>query len=194
MAEIKCLGVWDTVGALGVPVAGLRRLTKGKYEFHDVELSRFVRNGFHAIAIDERRKTFKPSIWAKKEKPGQHVEQVWFAGTHTDVGGGNRGTGLSDIALLWMAQKAGSCGLALDTQYLDAISHPDADGRLHTKAPWFYRFLGTFKRQLGRGGLNEAIHPEAVARFENPSVAYRPENVAAYMGDPEHKIAIVKKP
>ncbi len=194
IAEIKCLGVWDTVGALGVPVAGLRRLTRRKYEFHVVELSRFVRNGFHAIAIDERRKTFKPSIWAKKEKPGQRVEQVWFAGAHTDIGGGNRGAGLSDIALLWMAQKARSCGLALDTQYLSAISHPDGNGRIHSKAPWFYRLLGTFTRPLGRGGLNEAISQEAVARYENPSMAYQPKNVAAYMNDPDHMVAGEKQP
>lgn len=183
IVEITCLGVWDTVGALGIPVSGLRRLTKGKHQFHDVELSRFVRNGFHAISIDERRKAFAPSIWANKVKAGQRVEQVWFAGAHTDIGGGNRSSGLSDIALDWMAGKAAFCGLAFDVAYLKDICHPDGNGPLHLRIPWFYRFLGSFKRRLGRGGLNESVHPEAIARYRSPTMAYHPENLTAYLSE-----------
>ena len=93
--RVEFIGVWDTVGALGIPVRGLRALRKGRYEFHDVELSKYVKHGYHALAIDEGRGPFKPSLWAAKENPGQTVEQVWFAGVHSDVGGGYASSGLS---------------------------------------------------------------------------------------------------
>ena len=67
--EIKFLGVWDTVGALGIPVRGLRLLTMRRHGFHDVKLSSLVRNAYQAVAIDERRAPFKPSIWQAMPKP-----------------------------------------------------------------------------------------------------------------------------
>lgn len=84
---ITFLGVWDTVGALGIPVAGLRRLTADKYLFHDTELSGTVKNAAHALAIDEYRGAFQPTLWRWKPKEGQRVTQTWFAGAHSDVGG-----------------------------------------------------------------------------------------------------------
>ncbi|MGY0559281.1 phospholipase effector Tle1 domain-containing protein [Luteimonas sp. A277] len=66
---IQFIGVWDTVGALGIPVRGLRSLTAHKYRFHDVELSGSVRNAAHALAIDERRAPFEAARWAFKPKP-----------------------------------------------------------------------------------------------------------------------------
>ena len=83
--KIRVIGVWDTVGALGIPIRALGRLTRGRYEFHDTELSGSVENGFHALAIDERRGPFAPTLWSEKPK-GHRVEQVWFAGVHGDVG------------------------------------------------------------------------------------------------------------
>ena len=68
--EIKFIGVWDTVGAMGIPAAGLRRLTQRKYKFHDVKLSRIVKHGFQAIAIDERRKPYAPSPWKTDPEGG----------------------------------------------------------------------------------------------------------------------------
>ena len=71
-------------------------------------------NAYHAIAIDERRRPFRPTLWVKQDDAkDQTLEQVWFAGAHCDVGGGYRDPGLSEIPLLWMAEKARSCGLVV---------------------------------------------------------------------------------
>ena len=110
MVSVKFLGVWDTVGALGVPVGILRRFNQKKYCFHDTQISGIVKHAYHALAIDEKRKPFAPTIWTTK--PGrENSEQAWFAGVHSDVGGGCPDTGLSYKALLWMVQKAAACGL-----------------------------------------------------------------------------------
>lgn len=108
--EIDFLGVWDTVGALGVP-GGLNSLTAPKYEFHDTTPSLCVRRARHALAIDECRDEFVPTFWTvDRNRPDLHeamdIQQVWFAGAHSDVGGGYPEKGLSDIPLVWMAQEA----------------------------------------------------------------------------------------
>lgn len=114
--RICCIGVWDTVGALGIPGRFFKHVTRGKYEFHDVALSSRVDHAFQALAIDERRKAFAPTLWAAP--PDQHMEQVWFPGVHSDVGGGYLEAGLSDLAFLWMVERVSTCGLAFDEGYL----------------------------------------------------------------------------
>jgi uncharacterized protein (DUF2235 family) len=95
---IKCIGVWDTVGALGIPLRGLRGLTRRRYDFHDTELSGSVEFAFHALAIDELRAPFEPTLWLEKPKPNQLVSQTWFPGVHSDIGGGYASNGLSTSA------------------------------------------------------------------------------------------------
>ncbi|MBI4202350.1 MAG: DUF2235 domain-containing protein [Chloroflexi bacterium] len=181
VVEIWCLGVWDTVGALGVPVGVFRTLNKKKYEFHDVELSRYVRHGYHALAIDERRKPFTPTLWADMPKEGQVVEQVWFAGGHSNVGGGNADTSLSDLSLQWMLAKAAECGLGLDQEYLSQITRPNALGPMHTEVPSFYRLLGTYVRPIGRADHQEALHPSVMERLDSPALNYQPRNVLDFL-------------
>ena len=117
---VDFVGVWDTVGALGIPVGGFRPpLLSRLWTFHDTRLSRYVLNAYQALAIDERRRPFKPTLWVQQDDSrDQTLEQVWFAGVHSDVGGGYSDVGLSEIALLWMAEKARSCGLALKSDHL----------------------------------------------------------------------------
>jgi uncharacterized protein (DUF2235 family) len=116
--RIKFMGVWDTVGALGVPLGTLfRGATIRKHGFHDTGLSSYIDNAFHSLAIDEGRYTFEPSLWKSAPKPGQHVEQRWFAGVHSNVGGGYKEHGLSDYTLRWMADRAVGCDLALHPSY-----------------------------------------------------------------------------
>jgi uncharacterized protein (DUF2235 family) len=130
--EVKLIGVWDTVGALGIPVRGLRSLTSGKYEFHDTALSKTVKFAYHALSIDERRAPFEPTLWLGKPKPGQTVEQTWFCGVHSDVGGGYPERGLSDVALEWMIAKARNAGLAFDAATMAANpTQPNHRGTLH---------------------------------------------------------------
>ena len=116
--RIRFIGVWDTVGGLGIPVLGPRllkpvvRWLNHRWEFHDTRLSTWVDGAFHALAIDERRAAFEPTLW--HQQPGadrQELKQVWFSGVHCDVGGGYTDTSLSDLALLWMVDRARQYGL-----------------------------------------------------------------------------------
>jgi uncharacterized protein (DUF2235 family) len=111
---VHFLGVWDTVGALGVPgdIAFLNLLDNWRsFQFKDTVLSNNVRHARHAVAMDERRESFTPTLWANaKDHPD--ARQLWFAGVHCDVGGGYAQTGLSDIALEWMMDEAEAQGLA----------------------------------------------------------------------------------
>lgn len=134
--RIKCVGVWDTVGALGVPVTAFADFNLEKFGFHDTQASDMVDYAFHALAIDEMRDEFVPTLWTKpassSSTPAPHVEQVWFAGAHSDVGGGyDRANALSDIPLVWMAERAQSCGLHFDPGHLPAKSGLNPLATLH---------------------------------------------------------------
>ncbi|NKJ00715.1 DUF2235 domain-containing protein [Novosphingobium sp. SG707] len=105
---IDTIAVWDTVGAMGIPKPILMSKARHDYlKFIDNKLSDKVRHGLHAVAIDERRRDFTPTLWA----PRDGVVQCLFAGAHADVGGGYPDQGdnaaLSTIALHWMAAQLG---------------------------------------------------------------------------------------
>jgi uncharacterized protein (DUF2235 family) len=127
LLKVHYLGVWDTVGALGVPTR-YRLLTffNRKYRFHDTALSAIVLSGRHAVAIDERREDFTPTLWSnvdqlnkdEGEDPDSALapyQERWFPGVHCGVGGGGDFRGLSDQALSWVWDGAQRAGLALDT-------------------------------------------------------------------------------
>ena len=114
--RVDCVGVFDTVGALGIPFDAFWRFNREKYEFHDVELSSVTKVNLQALAIDEHREPFEATVWRKpKFKSYESVtEQVWFPGVHADVGGGyltetaRRSLpegGLDDITLAWLLQR-----------------------------------------------------------------------------------------
>jgi uncharacterized protein (DUF2235 family) len=114
---IKVMGVFDTVGALGIPTDLANLYNRNKYSFHDTTLSPMVDCAFQALAIDEKRASFEPTLWAKPkvQRPGQTVEQVWFAGVHSDVGGGYENSEAADIPLRWMlARVLSNSGLSID--------------------------------------------------------------------------------
>jgi len=160
--RIRCLGVWDSVGALGLPTFGPfgRRMTR-KYGFHDVQLSGHVEHAYHALAIDECRKPFLPAIW-EVDTPGQDVEQVWFAGVHSNVGGGYPDCGLSDIALEWMMSKAAALGLEFDERYVSMAVTCACDGELYDSMSLGYKLFHMFMRPAfkdGRRVINEPRPP-----------------------------------
>ncbi len=131
-AKVHFLGVFDTVGALGVP--GFMRHAP---RFHDVQLSPQILRARHALAVDETRLKFAPTFWEAPEEPSgaptedARVKQVWFEGAHSDVGGGYRQTGLSDTALLWMAREAHAAGLVFDVSLLNHYVDSGADPIRH---------------------------------------------------------------
>lgn len=102
---VHVIGVWDTVGALGVPFELLNRLNPWSHHFHDTSLSCHVPFAFQALAIDETRKVFAPTRWTNVPVPSRVVEQVWFVGAHSNVGGSLEIRALSDISLKWMCDQ-----------------------------------------------------------------------------------------
>ncbi|KAM0280353.1 hypothetical protein ACHAQH_004066 [Verticillium albo-atrum] len=115
-AEVKAVGVWDTVGSLGVPKGPLRAVTGGRSDdeirFASLEMHRNVQHAFHALALDEYRTAFSPTLWERG--PGNSntvLRQVWFAGNHGDVGGGWEDEQSANVALAWMADQLASVGV-----------------------------------------------------------------------------------
>jgi uncharacterized protein (DUF2235 family) len=192
--RIKFIGVWDTVGALGIPLRGLRGLTRGKYQFHDTELSGTVEYAYHALAIDEHRAPFEPTLWAYKPKPGQIVEQLWFCGVHSDIGGGYPEVGLSDITLEWMIGKAENAGLIFDDAVIKAhVLHPNLQGELHKSKTGLYRLTAGIDRTIGcstedpkdphgapkRDDPTQSVHASVRGRWDNDP-RYRPSSLKEY--------------
>lgn len=121
---VNFLGVWDTVGALGIPVGFLSEISGLVHGFHDTSPSRIVKHGAQALAIDEHRDEFVPTLWTGTAPAGSTIEQVWFAGCHGDVGGGYSDRELADIPLLWMIDRAKSAGLQVDETTPGLLPHP----------------------------------------------------------------------
>ena len=181
-ASVYFIGVWDTVGSLGIPISWLRFLTRHKYEFHDVTLSSTVKNAYQALAIDEHRKAFRPAVWDTKRGADQTVEQVWFAGAHSNVGGGYADSGLSDLALKWMTQKAALVGLAIDQEYMEAHVHPEPGGKLIDSRSGLFKLMGKFVRELGVGvDPTQSIDESVEHRHADPALAYAPSNLKAVL-------------
>ncbi len=132
--RVQCLGVFDTVGARGIPVHWFSKLNRLKYEFADTELGKTVDVALHALAIDEKRWAFQPAVWSRPpHEPNRMVEQVWFPGVHSNVGGGYEDNRLSRIVLDWMMNRvrASGLGLAFDHPFLDAAPENFAEGRIY---------------------------------------------------------------
>ena len=107
--RIKAIGVWDTVGSLGVPrVEWLGKIGKrgqtemSDYKFYDTQLDPCVENAFQALALDEQRASFEPALWEKRHNDVTNLIQVWFPGVHANVGGGYNDQELANITLAWM--------------------------------------------------------------------------------------------
>lgn len=180
--DVHFIGVWDTVGALGIPLRWLHKFTRAKHQFHDVQLSGIVKHAYHALAIDEQRWSFRPSVWEAFDKPGQVVEQAWFAGVHSDIGGGYSATGLSDQSLAWMIEHATTYGLAFDPEYLSVVSKSDPLGTLHNTNQGFYKFMRPHLRPIGlEGRANETISQPALQRHQTPTADYAPTNLTTYL-------------
>jgi hypothetical protein len=118
-AEVDCVAVWDTVGALGVPLydTGDRRLDV--FQFCDCALSGKVKKGFHAVALSERRADFTPTLW----EPREGITQMLFAGAHADIGGGypvrDDESGLAHLSLKWMCDVLEAEGLLFQARAAD---------------------------------------------------------------------------
>jgi uncharacterized protein (DUF2235 family) len=183
-APVKMVGVWDTVGSLGIP-ALFGGVDPIKYGFLDTNLHPSIQNAYQALALDEHRREFPPTLWSlpKTPVPGQTVEQVWFAGVHSDVGGGYPSTvpALSDITLYWMMSKAEKLGLSFDPATLEKYRKLAADaaeakaaalGMLHHS---WNLFWGIPRRREVPDGAEIS---NSVAMRAAADASYRPKDLA----------------
>jgi hypothetical protein len=202
--DIDVVGVWDTVGALGVPLGLFDRLNHTRFAFHDVSLSSRIKNAFHALAIDERRGPFVPTLWMQPredaEKQRNWLEQAWFAGVHSNVGGGYAEAGLSDIALRWMVDRVKAhpgtptgTTLEFDDVYLNELTRPNELARLYDSMTAAFRALGETERNIDHNREQndrlgvftwEYVHESAKLRYDAAhrlEMPYAPENLKMYI-------------
>lgn len=173
LIPIWFLGVWDTVGALGIPddMALLNLIDNmHDYSFHDTALSLSVKTARHAVALDEMRASFQPTLWATTNEVD--AKQIWFPGVHSDVGGGYREAGLSHGALDWMVKEAANCGLTFDASSLVQIK-PDHLDVLHDSCINAFSLLPTQPRSAPALSSSD-IHQSARDRQNNPPIRQSP--------------------
>ena len=173
---VHFVGVWDTVGALGIPFS-LMGLFDGDDEFYDNRMGANVVTARHALAIDEQRQDFEPTLWQSRD--GVDLRQVWFAGCHGDIGGGHApdpdGRCIADVAFAWMLDEAGHAGLGAE----DHVRHAITDGALaqiHPSRTGLFRVRPTLERPLDPAGFDTRLHPSVRDRYDNDE-GYRPANL-----------------
>ena len=198
--RVRYLGVWDTVGALGIPTTVMwTEWSRRKYQFHDLRLSSFVESARHAVALDERRVTFDATLWENIDQLNMDrkvsvdaddapYQQRFFPGTHGGVGGGGDRRGLSDNALEWIWDGARHAGLELDlrkgsrvydlkpdhTEFVDNVTPTGKIGLW-----WFLDKVMTKRDRVGPTELYE-IAPSARRKWKDDpahlkdKVSYRP--------------------
>jgi hypothetical protein len=181
-----------------VPTSGpIGWWTRRNWGFHDVQLSGRVEHGYHALAVDERRRAFAPALWQADEEHAeqQHVEQVWFAGAHSDVGGGRPSCGLADTTLWWMAGKARAAGLELRQESLREVTDDDVcESDLTESYRSVYRLQAPLVREIGTSPVtvlgrvlrtHETVHQSALERHRRltapPRGPYAPANLLTYL-------------
>jgi len=196
-------GVWDTVGALGVPFGNFPTISRSQYAFLETDLRINNDRAFHALAIDEHRETFAPTLWSKTvvkgadtypPRPLQEVEQRWFVGAHADVGGGYANDLLAQIPLKWLMQKAQQNGLVcketvnIDGDESQAPVHDSFGEMLGGLYKFcklgrpYYRAIGAAPEQIGDATttmINETIDSTVFDRWRNDA-GYRPLNLVAW--------------
>ncbi|WP_417069782.1 DUF2235 domain-containing protein [Niveibacterium terrae] len=198
---IRLVGVWDTVGALGIPLFNGVRLVDDMearlFEFADRDLNPRIENGRQALAIDETRSDFTPALW----NPREGIRQVWFPGVHGDVGGGYRHTGLSDGALQWMVDEINGLreGLVLDTHELGDEFAPNSSEDRHDEArKLIWQLRPRCPRQIPADATLSATVLERLARrpdYRPAALKKMPGCAGFYTGPaPEEKLLPVREP
>ena len=150
---IEMVGVWDTVKALGLRLPILWRWAEARHAFHNHELGPHVRNGFQALALDETRQVFEPVLWECPEGWKGHVEQVWFRGSHGDVGGQlggvHKARPLANLSLVWMLERAEDCGMKLPEGWRHRFELDPCAPSVGTWSGWGKIFLLRGRRRVG---------------------------------------------
>ncbi|MFK7745483.1 MAG: DUF2235 domain-containing protein [Roseobacter sp.] len=174
--QIEMIGVWDTVKSLGLNMPVLWRLSEKAHAFHNHDLSHNVKAGYQALAVDETRVAYKPVLWTSPAGYAGRVEQVWFPGTHGDVGGQLGGyepaRPLSNIPLVWLMERAQLAGLPLPDGWVkrferDATAPMLGTFRGHGK--WFI----TRRARVVMQDPSERIHDSVALRASKAPIVGR---------------------
>jgi uncharacterized protein (DUF2235 family) len=172
--EVEAVAVWDTVKALGLRLPIIWRWAQAQHVFHNHALGPHIRNGFHALAIDETRQAYAPVMWQFPKGWSGHVEQVWFRGNHGDVGGQvwqhPQSRPLSNIPLVWMLERLSDCGVPFPEGWRDRFMQDVAAPSIGNWRAWAKVFLSRRKRKVCQD-LSERLHESISGKGPPVSVA-----------------------
>jgi uncharacterized protein (DUF2235 family) len=185
--RVRFIGVWDTVGALGVPASHVP-FSRDFYSWHDTELSKIVDYAYQAIATDERREDYAVSVWTKIKEENKEVEQRWFVGAHSNVGGGYHkqpGDTLPNPPLRWIQDKAETAGLIFKNKA--TVANTDCLAQVNDSFKEFmYGMYKMFKQPFDRPfgtGVNETVDDSVWSRMRAQS-DYRPASLKNHPARP----------
>lgn len=168
---IDGIGLWDTVGSVGIE--NLERDPDREHRYHDMSLPTSVRHAAHALALDERRGDYVPSAWSEEEVARDGVHQLWFAGAHSDVGGGYDGKELYKVSLKWVLEQMPD-SLLLPEGYLAKLE-PNALAELtdsinDSKLAWLWKK----RSQHLRTASPEEFHASVLERMSATLAPHHP--------------------
>ncbi len=186
--NVRFLGVWDTVDAVGLPFDGLAEALNRVFQwrFADRRVSRRVLRARQALSIDDERRTFLPNLWDEgPEQPTApdthpHVEQVWFAGVHTNVGGGYDKDQLAYLSLDWMLSEACREGLRFPADARARIRREAdplgllVDSRAGMAGLYRYRPRDVAQLSAHAGVACPGVHASVLARVRDAPLGYAP--------------------
>ena len=202
--KVKVVGVWDTVGSVGLAAGDIPGISRSQFDYLQTGLRIHILNGYHALAIDEHRNDFTPTLWdvrhpkdpnavIAKPRPLSSVEQRWFVGAHANVGGGYETDLLAQAPLRWMMKKAESQGLSFRSEVDldgDALKASIANSYKEFAYGLYARVTKPHYRIIGREpdvrddgshiNVNETIDATVFERWRADS-AYRPPNLVEWV-------------
>jgi uncharacterized protein (DUF2235 family) len=202
-AKVKVVGVWDTVGSVGLAAGNIPGVSRPTFDYLQTGLRIHILNGYHALAIDEHRNDFAPTIWDVRRPKDQNaiiaqprllssVEQRWFVGAHANVGGGYETDLLAQSPLRWMMKKAESQGLSFRSEVEldgDAVTAPITDSYKSFGSGFYAMVFPPLYRTIGREpdirddgshiDVNETIDANVFKRWRADR-AYRPPNLVEW--------------
>ena len=202
-AKVKMIGVWDTVGSVGVAAGNIPGISRSQFDYLQTGLRLPIQNGYHAIAVDEHRPDFAPTLWdvhhskdpnapIPPPRPLSGVEQRWFVGAHANVGGGYETDLLNQAPLRWMMKKAELLGLSFRSEVDldgDSVTAPTTDSYGAFLAGYYAKVFPPLYRAIGREpdvrddgshiNINETIDASVFKRWR-ADPTYRPSNLVEW--------------
>lgn len=179
---IRFVGVWDTVDAVGMPfaLADIVNTWVVQFKFPARTLGKHVEHAYHALSLDDDRRAFQPVLWHAQDD--ERVEQVWFAGVHSNVGGGYPKQGMSLVALDWMLRKAADHGLRMQRLDIELFrGHASVDDTIYDPRAGTGIFYRWAPRDVAdyclKSGIPPCIHMSVLERAAHGTSDYAPGNI-----------------